>query len=96
MKGNVRLDWLRSRFYELGDVLVYLDGRRKDGVRLAGWWDLGWSIGKSALSSSKSFRSFQLRLVLECWTDDHDLIILLYGKAFRPWSSVTSVWVDIP
>ncbi|KAM0753326.1 hypothetical protein T439DRAFT_323958 [Meredithblackwellia eburnea MCA 4105] len=43
--GEVLVDWLQSRAYDLGDVLVYLDGDRASGVKLAGWWDLGWSIG---------------------------------------------------
>ncbi|KAK4698466.1 hypothetical protein P7C70_g7810, partial [Phenoliferia sp. Uapishka_3] len=43
--GEVLADWLRSRFYDLGNVLVFVDGQRASGVNLAGWWDLGWSIG---------------------------------------------------
>ncbi|KAL8290379.1 hypothetical protein RQP46_002637 [Phenoliferia psychrophenolica] len=43
--GEVLADWLRSRFYDLGNVLIYMDGQKATGVSLAGWWDLGWSIG---------------------------------------------------
>ncbi|BGO99781.1 hypothetical protein NBRC10513v2_004008 [Rhodotorula toruloides] len=43
--GTILADWLHSRFYDLGDVLVYLDGDRSRVKQLAGWWDLGWSIG---------------------------------------------------
>ncbi|BGP24792.1 hypothetical protein JCM10295v2_003711 [Rhodotorula toruloides] len=43
--GTILADWLHSRFYDLGDVLVYLDGDRTRIKQLAGWWDLGWSIG---------------------------------------------------
>jgi hypothetical protein len=46
--GTILVDWLRSRFYDLGDVEVYLDqdrGDRSKVVRLTGYWDLGWSIG---------------------------------------------------
>lgn len=63
--GTILADWLHSRFYDLGDVLVCaclssssflrpqaekrrsadLDGDRSRGKQLAGWWDLGWSIG---------------------------------------------------
>lgn len=43
--GAILADWLRSRFYDLGDVAVYLDGDRSKAVTLTGYWDLGWSIG---------------------------------------------------
>ncbi|GAA6042096.1 hypothetical protein JCM8097_003107 [Rhodosporidiobolus ruineniae] len=43
--GSIYLDWLHSRFYDLGDVSVYLDNDRVNAVQLSGWWDLGWSIG---------------------------------------------------
>ncbi|GAA5820689.1 hypothetical protein JCM3770_001453 [Rhodotorula araucariae] len=43
--GTVMADWLHSRFYDLGDVSVYLDGDKGNGVKLTGFWDLGWSIG---------------------------------------------------
>ncbi|GAA6061370.1 hypothetical protein JCM10212_005824 [Sporobolomyces blumeae] len=43
--GTILADWLRSRFYDLGDVSVYLDGDRSKAVTLAGYWNLGWSIG---------------------------------------------------
>jgi hypothetical protein len=69
--GTVLVDWLHSRFYDLGNVLVCasptcslssvlpslsflsfpflffsdLDGQKSEGATLAGWWDLGWSIG---------------------------------------------------
>ncbi|GAA5875651.1 hypothetical protein JCM1840_003164 [Sporobolomyces johnsonii] len=43
--GAIMADWLRSRFYDLGDVAVYLDNDRSSSVSLAGYWNLGWSIG---------------------------------------------------
>ncbi|GAA5945986.1 hypothetical protein JCM3775_003608 [Rhodotorula graminis] len=43
--GAVMADWLHSRFYDLGDVSVYLDGDKAKAAKLAGYWDLGWSIG---------------------------------------------------
>ncbi|GAA5894406.1 SGNH/GDSL hydrolase family protein [Sporobolomyces salmoneus] len=43
--GTILADWLRSRFYDLGDVSVYLDEDRSKAVTLTGYWDLGWSIG---------------------------------------------------
>ncbi|GAA5940836.1 SGNH/GDSL hydrolase family protein [Sporobolomyces koalae] len=43
--GTIMADWLRSRFYDLGNVAVYLDQDRSKAVTLAGYWDLGWSIG---------------------------------------------------
>ncbi|KAK4054483.1 hypothetical protein OIV83_000977 [Microbotryomycetes sp. JL201] len=43
--GSILVDYLRSQFYNLGDVLVYLDGDRSKGKSIAGYWDLGWSIG---------------------------------------------------
>ncbi|GAA5850391.1 hypothetical protein JCM8547_001860 [Rhodosporidiobolus lusitaniae] len=43
--GTVLADWLHSRFYDLGDVSVYLNNDRSSAVQLAGYWDLGWSIG---------------------------------------------------
>ncbi|GAA5939997.1 hypothetical protein JCM10213_004904 [Rhodosporidiobolus nylandii] len=43
--GAVYADWLHSRFYDLGDVSVFLDNDRAAAVSLAGWWNLGWSIG---------------------------------------------------
>ncbi|BGP40191.1 hypothetical protein JCM10449v2_004149 [Rhodotorula kratochvilovae] len=43
--GTVMADWLHSRFYDLGDITVYLDGDKTNSVKVAGYWDLGWSIG---------------------------------------------------
>ncbi|KAM0791353.1 hypothetical protein ACM66B_005820 [Microbotryomycetes sp. NB124-2] len=43
--GSILVDYLRSQFYNLGDVLVYLDGNKSSGKTLAGYWNLGWSIG---------------------------------------------------
>ncbi|GAA5854285.1 hypothetical protein JCM9279_005109 [Rhodotorula babjevae] len=43
--GTVMADWLHSRFYDLGDVSVYLDGDKAKAAKLTGYWDLGWSIG---------------------------------------------------
>ncbi|GAA5820117.1 hypothetical protein JCM11251_005487 [Rhodosporidiobolus azoricus] len=43
--GTILADWLHSRFYDLGDVTVYLDSDPSASVSLAGYWDLGWSIG---------------------------------------------------
>ncbi|GAA5965902.1 hypothetical protein JCM3765_006483 [Sporobolomyces pararoseus] len=43
--GTILADWLRSRFYDLGDVSVFLDGDRSKAVTLTGYWNLGWSIG---------------------------------------------------
>ncbi|KAK4056679.1 hypothetical protein OIO90_002231 [Microbotryomycetes sp. JL221] len=46
---SILVDYLRSRFYNLGDVLVYLDGDKTKSKTLTGYWDLGWSIGVPAL-----------------------------------------------
>ncbi|GAA6001355.1 hypothetical protein JCM10207_006622 [Rhodosporidiobolus poonsookiae] len=43
--GTVLADWLQSRFYDLGDVSVHLDNDESSAISLAGYWDLGWSIG---------------------------------------------------
>ncbi|GAA5885948.1 hypothetical protein JCM6882_004211 [Rhodosporidiobolus microsporus] len=43
--GTILADWLHSRFYDLGNVAVYLDSEPSTAVSLAGYWDLGWSIG---------------------------------------------------
>lgn len=44
-EGDILVDWLRSRFYDLGNVAVTLDGDDTTRVVLAGYWGLGWSIG---------------------------------------------------
>ncbi|KAH8920210.1 hypothetical protein BT69DRAFT_1299597 [Atractiella rhizophila] len=44
-EGEILIDWLRTKNFQLGDVLVYLDGDERNGVKLASYWSFKASIG---------------------------------------------------